>query len=58
MPCTKIPSCVPILKSSIIRRQTFFGLECDVGESQLVLHKRTSAQSVYSRVRLHVSAKC
>jgi len=32
MPSTEIPSCVPILKSSI-NRKTFFGLEFDVGES-------------------------
>jgi len=26
--------------------------------TELVLYKRTSAQSIYSRVRLHVSTKC
>jgi len=26
--------------------------------NQLILHKRTSAQSIYSRVRPHVSTKC
>ena len=30
----------------------------DVLENQLVLHKRTSAQSIYSRVKLHVSTRC
>jgi len=30
----------------------------DVLENQLVLHKITSAQSIYSRVRLHVSTRC
>jgi len=30
----------------------------DVLENQSVLHKRTSAQSIYSRVRLHVSTRC
>jgi len=26
--------------------------------TELVLHKRTSAQSIYSRVSLHVSIRC
>jgi len=34
-----------------------FYTQCDLSY-QLVLHKRTSAQSIYSRVRLHVSTKC